>query len=109
MTADELDSLVRELYPDVTPRQAVFKAVRDNLIGATQRDMLLIRYPDEPAQEVIPPRKMYTLKELRLTRDPWTGKEFADFTSEELDEALDSFPEAIKQKALAYLEMRGFK
>lgn len=100
--------IIFEMYPDLGPRQAIFKACKDRLISTTARDHYLLDYPDQPAKENVSCKKKYTLAECQKYYDHFANKYWIDMSSEEIDLVLDSYDTQTKEMALAYLEMRGW-
>ena len=110
MTLAELAEFLSEGYDPLPKREAFIQAKLDNLISQTQLEDLLKLYtePQAPVEEKKEVKEAYSLKELRLTRCIWSGKEWADMTSEEIDANVDAYDEETRKKAQAYLEMRGY-
>lgn len=101
--------IVLELYPELSPRFAIFQAWKDSLISATQRDYYLSLHPDMPATDETPQvQRQYTLKECRDHFDILAGKTWGEMSSEDIDAVIDSYDRETKNKALAYLKMRGY-
>lgn len=100
---------VCDLYPNLKPRQAAIQAHKDGLIKDYDLYDMLQLFPNQPVEEPKQVKKRWTLLELREVVCPWEGKPFKDLTNDQLDANVDAYDEETKQKALAYLEMRGFK
>ena len=97
-----------DLYPQLSPIDALNQAAQDELITEDERkDLAEFASKMSPASPEPKPR--YELKKLRELICPWEGKPFKDLTNEEIDANVDAYDPELKQQALAYLEMRGFK
>lgn len=107
MSSEELQ-IIFEMYPDLGPRQAIFKACKDRLITTTARDYYLVDYPDQPIIETVSLKKKYTLAQCQKHYDHFANKCWIDMESEEIDRVLDQYDPDTKEMALAYLEMRGW-
>lgn len=110
MTLRELATFIEEGYSPLSKREAFIQARRDNIISQTQLEDLikLFTEPEAPAPEPKVQQEQFNLRELRLIYCPWSRKQWADMSSEEIDANIDAYDEATRVKALAYLRMRGY-
>lgn len=110
MTLRELATFIEEGYSPLPKREAFIQARRDNIISQTQLEDLIKLYaePEAPAPEPKVQQEQFNLRELRLTYDYWEGAQWADMSSEAIDNNIDLYDEATRAKALAYLRMRGY-
>lgn len=110
MTLRELAAFLEEGYSPLPKREAFIQARRDNIISQTQLEDLIKLFdePQAPAPEPKAPEEKFNLRELRLIYCPWSRKQWADMSSEEIDANIDAYDADTRAKALAYLRMRGF-
>lgn len=100
---------VWDLYPHLTAIESINEAKKDGLISEEEHKNLVEFYkPYIPEEEPKKPEKIFTSTELRSTICPWSGKRFADMESDEIDSNVDAYSDELKEKALAYLRMRGY-
>lgn len=98
--------IIFEMYPELSPRSALFAAERAGLITKTLRDLYLQDYPVEPQVEQALPKPRWAIAELRETEDLFANKTWGEMESSEIDAVLDYYDPETREKALAYLRMR---
>lgn len=109
---DQLIS-IQDLYPELPTRVAIATAYADEIVTLAEAEKLVATLPrpmsdTPPVEEPKPKETQYNLKELRLIWCPWSGKQFADMTNDEIDANVDAYDPVLRDKALAYLKMRGY-
>jgi len=100
-------------YPPLTAREATEQGFKDGVINADEKERIIRFLPKPmydvpPVEEPKPKETKYNLKDLRLTYCPWSGKQFADMSNDEIDANVDAYNPELREKALAYLKMRGY-
>lgn len=104
---------IQSLYPELPLKRAIPEAYADGIITLAEAQQLAGTLPKPmsdtpPIEEPKPRETQYNLKDLRLIWCPWSGKQFADMTNDEIDANVDAYNPELREKALAYLKMRGY-